>query len=75
MLFYNILTQAETKSSTIENIINNFHTPTYVIDFAVSILFLVLITAFTAYKIKRIATTIFYIAFDLIFLGFLVSLT
>ena len=57
-----------TTGSTIDNIIHNFNTPTYVIDFAVSILFLVLITSFTAFKIKRVATTIFYLVFDLIFI-------
>lgn len=68
MFFTTVLTEADTTSSTIENIIHNFNTPTYVIDFAVSILFLVLITAFSAYKIRRIATTLFYIIFDLIFI-------
>ncbi len=53
--------------TTIENLINNFSTPTFVIQFVITVLFMLTITFYVAYKIKRLASTAFYAVFDIFF--------
>lgn len=72
MSFTYFLTQAPEATSAIENIINNFHTPTYVIDFSITVFFLILLTTFTAYKIRRVYATLFYIILDAFFIASMV---